>query len=148
MHTQKVLLVPGTSDTFEIQEISFEVQSEDLGQKVIALLYVDLKGLYTPNNPANIKYEELDPGTLKSKRPRTTFELDFNNPVQTAGCHSVTVVTSHDFFIAPQPADPTDVDTATWFYYVGVKPSDTEFKGCPPVSRPGDAGADARDGSN
>ena len=91
----------------------------------------------------------LDPGTLQSKARRTTAKLSFNNPPQKAGCHAVTVVTSHLFrTVPPRPVDDTDVDTATWFYYVGLKPTDPEFEDCDAVSRPGDAGADARDGGS
>ena len=151
-HTQNVGILAGTTDTYESPKITFDIQSEDLGQNVIALLYVDLKGLQSSDNPQPVKDWTLDPGTLQSEPRRTSHELDFNNPVRPRGCYAVTVVTSHRFFVVPpRPVDDNDVDTATWFYYVGVKPSDPEFPGlktCEPLPRPRDAGADARDGSN
>jgi hypothetical protein len=147
MHTQSINLVPGTTATYETEDISFDLESEDLGQRVTVLLYVDLKGLYSPINPLPIKTWDLAPGTLKSPRRTTTYTMDLNNPAQVAGCHAITVVASHDFFtVPPRPVDVNDVDTATWFYYVGVNPSEPEYEPCKPVPPPADAGADARDG--
>jgi hypothetical protein len=127
--------------------ISFDIVSEDLGDDLEALVFLNFKGVNVPPMSRPLcPIEKIAPGTLTQAEPRPVV-CDFQLTAATEpACHSVTAVVSHQFVsILPAPATPGDIATATWFFQVGVDESapDREYEPCIPNPTPTDGGADA-----
>jgi hypothetical protein len=106
--------------------IEFSFVSEDLGQDVYAIVYFDFAG-YTPI--ANLKpYHQVDllPAGHSNVVRHSSKTFDFPSDT-TSGCHSVTLVLTHQVdFVADnqhfKPVDTSDTDQRTWWYELGTGP--------------------------
>jgi hypothetical protein len=149
---QEIEIEPGTGTTSPIYKrdkfIHFDIVSEDLGKPLFAFVMIDFKDLANTQEAKLIwRFDKIAPGTLNKERPPFSCQLDLNNIGVQPGCHSIAVVVSHEFLPwSFQPAEPGDVDVATWFYQVGVDKTDPNFEyaRCEPDPTPTDGGTDAR----
>jgi hypothetical protein len=112
--------------------VQFEVVSEDLNTAgVSAILLLDYTGpLLSPTDPQppQLARAQIPPGHLDSAScvadkpcplPRTVT-VPFTLPMgTTAGCHTVTVLATHEFeFASINPKSPSDSATLTWYLNV------------------------------
>jgi len=146
---------PGTryEDATYVQDVtlSFEVISDDFGRPLTAAVLLDFQGFASRETPTSVcRALTIPAGTLKTppgeRRSECKLELSPSTP---PGCHSITVVVSHEFIaVTATPLKPGDVDSATWFYQVGVDADNPEpdSKPCKPDPLPRDAGADRIEG--
>jgi hypothetical protein len=129
--------------------ITFDVVSEDLQSPPLqAALLLDFQGLGVPYDiPALAVNRNIPAGHLPA--PRHVDAMSFGlSPSVTKGCHSVTLIVTHEFASDPfqqrkiNPKKEGDVATVTWWYQVGdlANPS-LDITTCTVAT--GDAGADA-----
>jgi hypothetical protein len=136
----------GGPGTVAHANVSFEVISEDLGQQIQGFIYLDFQGADTSHNAAGrIQPPKLPLGHLGPHPNVRTGTADFTFPAGTTGCHTATIVLSHEFD-ALGPANSKDVAIATWYYQIADDPLNPSGQGqsCltgPPPSA-GDAGSD------
>jgi hypothetical protein len=148
-NTQQLRKLPGTND-YEERTIRFQVESEDLGQKVRGLVFIDYKGVSKDfANPPPILSLDIRAGTLKEEPRSGEFVLSVRSLNIMEGCHPISLVLSHDFAGGFAPAEEGDFAIATWFFYFGIDPNNPkegENFICQPDPIPRDAGTDAREG--
>jgi hypothetical protein len=142
----------GTSPS-SVTEIGFDVVSEDVGQPIFGAVYLDFNGFGDMKQKVigQIKPAKIPAGHMTDPKPRpgsATFEI--TGP---PGCHSATLVLSHEFNGPgdPQPTDrENDTALATWWYFLDDDPIGpaVDIATCvTPASPRTDAGsADASDG--
>jgi hypothetical protein len=103
---------------------SAEVVSEDNGQQVLGLLYVDYgynpPGTDQPFRAMVANIRELDPSTLTDPNARTMRVTWLPEITGTSsGCHTVTLIASHDFDRETQcPKCLSDSSQITWQVFV------------------------------
>ena len=129
--------------------VNFDVVSEDLQSAGLqAALLLDFQGFGVPYDiPALALNLQIPAGHLPASRhvDAMTFSL---SPSVTKGCHSVTLIVTHEFANYPvqqrkiNPKKDGDVATVTWWYQVGdlANPS-LDITTCTVAT--GDAGAEA-----
>jgi len=142
----------GTSPS-SLTEIQFEVVSEDLGQPIFGAVYRDFHGFGDMRPLAvisGIKPAKIPAGHMTDAVPRpgsAQFEI-----TGAPGCHSATLVLSHEFNGPgdPRPTQDKDSAYATWWYFLDDDPMGpaVDIATCvTPASASTDAGsADASDG--
>jgi hypothetical protein len=105
--------------------VVYDVISEDLQSAPLeVLLLLDFMGGRYEQDP--LIFKPIPAGHLDS--PRRTDSIDFLLPPGTAkGCHSVTLLVSHefvkDFTREISPKQTGDVAAVTWWYQVGGDPT-------------------------
>jgi len=119
-----------------------------LGQTVSGIIYLDFQGWDPRDNLRVLSVTpKLAPGHLGVVRDHTqTFSFS-DTP---AGCHSITLVLTHEVDQSEYPhfapVDLNDTDSRTWWYELGKGPLDdksTELANCASaLVRSVDAGAD------
>src|SRR5713101_7196475 len=95
---QLVRSIPVSPPSYESATVSFDVVSEDLQTAGLeALLLLDFMGWGVSSDQDPLKVLNIDPGHLDS--PTRHVSVDFVIPRATVatGCHSVTLVVSHEF---------------------------------------------------
>ncbi|MEN9577426.1 MAG: hypothetical protein RJA70_435 [Pseudomonadota bacterium] len=104
-----VKLAPGES-----MDISVPFRSEDLGANVLAVAYLDVR----PGKPTTAVYLWESPASTFDDLSRTVRGPVSN--IGAAGCHTVTLVVSHDFNVRPdRVVDESRADRIVW--WVDVK---------------------------
>jgi hypothetical protein len=145
-------LTPGT---YAPETISFQVVSEDLQSPPLqGTVILDFQGFSVPNPKFLGPMLSIPPGHLNSpgappREPPKDIELQFPIGID-PGCHSVTLVVTHEFKFDATPSGVTikaktdgDVATATWIYDL-LDPNDMQPHNCGPGGVPtGDGGPDA-----
>jgi len=116
--------------------IDFDFVSEDLGQGVEGIIYVDFQGFEPRDNlkVLDLILPPLPAGQLNDMRHGTkTFSFRDTPP----GCHSATLVLTHSIdqthYPHAIPFDLNDIDSQTWWYELGAGPLDntgTELATC------------------
>jgi hypothetical protein len=130
--------IPGTTNK---ASIDFEVISEDLGQPVRGIVHIDFKGFNEQHfNSVLITPRTLPLGHLGSNPNVRHGHADFTIP-SAVGCHSATLVLSHDIDGLGNPVDTNDSATATWYYQV-KDPSNPASGDCVSAPINGDAGSE------
>jgi hypothetical protein len=139
---QTIAVRPGTDPddgNYLPATVEFDVVSEDLGQEVVALVYLDFKGVNAPIKPSLCNLT-IEPATLSTTGRRVKCDFTLSDK----GCHTISAVVSHGFHPASvKPLDELDVDIATWFYQVGIDLTDPDYHECIPDAKPTDGGTDA-----
>jgi hypothetical protein len=137
-----VTIVPGATTR---PTISFDVISEDLGQPIRGVMYIDFQGWEQPHQAvALIRPNTLPLGHLGSQPNIRQGSAEFSLPT-TPGCHSATLVLSHEIDPLGNPPNRADTATATWYYYLASDdPTNVTVQGCAsgPAPLSGDAGRD------
>jgi hypothetical protein len=133
--------------------LTFEVLSEDLNQpqQLQSAVVLDFPGFGVPY--ADQLEHRLAQAPIRQGHLPTPRQVDvtFNSlAIYALGCHSVTLIVSHEFdsnSLTIKPAHEGDVATLTWWYVLIEKPSDIpDISGCyarQPANE--DAGADAQE---
>src|SRR5260221_4751818 len=114
----------GTSPS-SLTEIGFDVVSEDLGQPILGAVYLDFHGFGSLEPLAvitGIKPAKIPAGHMADQDARhgsAQFAI-----TGSPGCHSATLVLSHEFNGPddPRPADTNDTAIATWWYFLDDDP--------------------------
>jgi hypothetical protein len=116
--------IPNLSPTsYKTATVGFDVISEDLQSPPLeALLLLDFMGLGARYDQEPLKFQRIAAGHLDS--PPRSNSIDFLLPsATTKGCHSVTLLVSHefvkDFTREIIPKQSGDVAAVTWWYQVG-----------------------------
>jgi hypothetical protein len=126
--TWAIKVVPGVGSpaVYALDGVTFDVVSEDLNKNLFAVLFLDYRGpVAVPSTvdqpfhfvPVVIAPGHLDPTSVANARP---VEYPYTLPTGTpAGCHSLTVLVTHDFKVGGvDPMDDKDVGTLTWWLAV------------------------------
>jgi hypothetical protein len=122
---QPVPLVPGVPPS---ASVSFTVISEDLEQAIEGGIYIDFEGWRDGQKhqlQSSIKPAKLPLGHLGVAPDQRHGTADFQLPT-TPGCHTATLVLSHEFQVNSIPNDlVNDTATATWYYFVDPSTNST-----------------------
>jgi hypothetical protein len=153
----KIISVTKLGPSYPSSKIDFSVFSDDGGQKVYAWLVVD----YQTVDENTFLWKPIDPGTFDSNtraanglRVGRPVSMPYTLPPKTPpGCHTLTLVVTHDFAgPSSNTLDSYDSTIATWWLNVGDDPNSpkTLLSECaqlvPPVQLE-DAGADGTAGT-
>lgn len=121
----KVVNGVGSPAQFALDRVSFRVLSEDLNRKLLAALVLDYRGFVKPTDDKPMDFppvKEIDPGHLdpNDMSSQRIVDMDYLLPTGTkAGCHSLTVIVTHDFEATTiNPSSDTDYATLTWWLAV------------------------------
>ncbi len=133
----------GLLRTFDQMDLQFELLSEDLQNGPVAVLGLDFKGPAAPASATVVGYNNAIPaGHLMGpdSGPRVVDILLQLPTGTTAGCHSITLMVTHQTAPGFAPTDESDVDYATWWALVDV--NSTDLTDCV-VPETGDGGLDS-----
>lgn len=113
-------------------EFSAEVRSEDAGEPVEVVLYIDYgveNAAGQPYRHAIVTNANVNAGTLGDTTPRMARSKWFlENPKVEPGCHSFTLIVSHQFDSETRcPSDPSDSSQITWQGVVCASADDCSF---------------------
>jgi hypothetical protein len=151
---QLVRSIPVSPPSYESATVTFDVVSEDLQTPGLeAVLLLDFRGFEVSSDQDPLKVLTIEPGHLDSP-PRHIPPVEFVIPRSVAkGCHSVTLVVSHEFVklftraIVPKCQVTKDckgdVATVTWWYQVGVDATNPAPCSIPAQDAGVDSGLDA-----
>jgi hypothetical protein len=154
-----LITVRQLNNAYTSPTISFQVVSEDLQSAPLqGLLLLDFQGFSVPNPQVLYSLPPIAPGHFASlatptREPPKPIDLQFPSGIA-PGCHSVTLVVTHEFKYVVGPSGVTisskaegDIATATWSYdLVDPDPMQPPHH-CGPRSAPtGDGGAEMEAG--
>jgi hypothetical protein len=149
---QKINTVQGSTTPGYLppDPVTFDVVSEDLQSPGLqALLLLDFQGfgLRYDMDPLNLLH--IDAGHLDT--PTRHESMTFGIPPSVSkGCHSVTLLVSHEFVKTFTntivPKTPGDLATATWWYQVGVDSANPSLDITTCTVATGDAAVEAGEG--
>ena len=123
-----------TSTSTEDLEFRVEFVSEDLGDKVITHLYLNLDTdgvslLDTGSAPAGSLNDE-------SPRPATLKWFKSKSAQEAAGCYAITMTLGYrddyDDDVLQQPVNRKNIAYVTWWVAHNIAPQDLTFDKCPP----------------
>lgn len=114
---QGLLVVDGNEKSIDFQAL---VRSEDGPDKVQVRLFVDYGRPRSENEPYQdfVSGLRLAPSTLDDPTPRTAKASWSRRGLITSGCHTFTLMVSHEFDDNQCPADSDDASSLTWFAYL------------------------------
>lgn len=140
---QTIAVRPGTNPddrNYIPSYVAFDVVSEDLGDDVVAAVFLNFKGVNSPITQYLCK-ETLQPATLRTTGRRV--KCDFTLTIEPS-CATISAVVSHGFIeFSAKPIEDLDVDIATWTFQVGIDLTDPSWRPCIPDPKPTDGGTDA-----
>jgi hypothetical protein len=146
--------LPGLPRAYPLQTITFEVVSEDLQSKPLqAVMLLDFGGFGVGDEPTRLWGTGNIPAGHINSPPRDPIKADIqlNSNVASPGCHSATLVVSHEFTdigaTKITPKDEKDVATATWWFDLDDDNSDMLTSCVGRGATTPDAGADGEAGS-
>jgi hypothetical protein len=111
----QILVVDANVKSVDFQAL---VRSEDAGTAVQVRLLVDYGNPFG-NCPCQ-GYAQGNPvaaSTLDDPNPRTA-KVTWFNPMNGSGCHTFTLMVSHEFDAQNCPIDSADASSLTWFAYI------------------------------